>query len=124
MLGTGIINIMKDAAKPKQGDTTDLVLGQVTSVKPLVIRVDDRYDLTEKFLILSTLVRDFEVDMTVDHLTEKSSGGGGDSAYAAHDHQYVGRKTFLVHLGLVVGEKVMLLRVQNGQKFIVLDRFR
>lgn len=124
MLGTGIINMMQDIAKPSPSDTTDLVIGQVTSIKPLKIRVDDRYDLDERFLLLSTLVRDFEVDMTVDHMTEKVSGGGGDSAYAAHDHPYVGRKTFLVHLGLVVGEKVMLLRVQSGQKFIVLDRLR
>lgn len=39
-----------------------------------------------------------------------------------HSHGYTGKKKFLVHNGLKKGEKVILLRFQNGQKFLVLDR--
>lgn len=41
-----------------------------------------------------------------------------------HDHEYKGRKTFLVHNALTVGEKVLLIRAKGGQKFIVVDRLR
>ena len=124
MIGDAILEVMRQASKPPNATITDMLLGEVKSISPLVIRVDDRYDLDESFLIRTTLVVDFDVDMTVDHMTEKVSGGSGDSAYAAHDHPYQGRKTFRVHLGLQVGERVILMRVQNGQKFIILDRIR
>lgn len=39
-----------------------------------------------------------------------------------HSHDYVGKKKFTAHYGLSKGEKVILLRIQGGQKFIVLDR--
>lgn len=124
MIGDAILEVMRQASKPPNATVTDMLLGEVKSISPLVIRVDDRYDLDESFLIRTTLVVDFDVDMTVDHMTEKVSGGSGDSAYAAHDHPYQGRKTFRVHLGLQVGERVILMRVQNGQKFIIWDRIR
>lgn len=39
-----------------------------------------------------------------------------------HSHGYTGKKKFLVHNGLRNGEKVILLRFQKGQRFLVLDR--
>ena len=124
MIGDAIIEVMRKAGRPPHSTVTEMLIGEVKSISPLIVRVDDRYDLDDKFLIRTTLVVDFDVDMTVDHMTEKVSGGSGDSAYAAHDHPYQGRKTFRVHLGLQVGEKVLLMRVQNGQKFIIIDRVR
>ena len=97
--------------------------GTVTSVSPLKIQVDQKKTLTEAQLILTNNVRDFNVDMTVDHQTENESGGSGDAAFAAHRHAYKGRKTFRVHLALKVGEKVILISCDGGQKYIVLDRW-
>ena len=84
--------------------------------------VEQKLPLTEDFLILTYAVKDHWRDMTVDHLTENASGGSGDSAYASHNHAYKGRKKFLIHNDLVVGEHVLLLSMQGGQKFIVVDR--
>ena len=41
--------------------------GTVTSASPLKIQVDQKKTLTEAQLILTNNVRDFNVDMTVDH---------------------------------------------------------
>ncbi len=101
-----------------------IYFGTVISSSPLKISVDQKLTLTEKHLILTTLVQDFSVNMTVDHKTENKSGGSGDSSFASHNHDYKGTKSFRVHLALKVGEKVMLIRVQGGQKYIVLDRIR
>lgn len=101
-----------------------IYFGTVISSSPLKISVDQKLTLTEKHLILTTLVQDFSVNMTVDHKTENKSGGSGDSSFASHNHDYKGTKSFRVHLALKAGEKVMLIRVQGGQKYIVLDRIR
>ena len=77
--------------------------GTVTSASPLKIQVDQKKTLTEAQLILTNNVRDFNVDMTVDHQTESQSGGSGEAAFAAHQHAYKGRKTFKVHLALKAG---------------------
>ena len=98
--------------------------GTVISASPLKISVEQKMTLTDKQLVLSTLVQDFSVNMTVDHKTESKSGGSGDDSFASHNHDYKGAKSFRVHLALKTGEKVMLIRVQGGQKFIVLDRIR
>ena len=79
--------------------------GTVTSASPLKIQVDQKKTLTEAQLILTNNVRDFNVDMTVDHQTESQSGGSGEAAFAAHQHAYKGRKTFKVHLALKAGKR-------------------
>ena len=48
----------------------------------------------------------------------------GAAAYEAHKHAYVGKKTFKVHNALKAGEKVLLIRVQQGKKFVVIDRVK
>lgn len=100
-----------------------LCFGTVTSAAPLKIQVDQKKTLTEAQLILTNNVRDYTVEMTVDHQTEITSGGSGDASFSSHLHAYKGRKSFRVHLALKAGEKVILLRCDGGQKFIVLDRW-
>ena len=96
--------------------------GTVTSASPLKIQVDQKKTLTEAQLILTNNVRDFNVDMTVDHQTEETSGGSGYAEFASHKHAYKGKKAYKVHLALKTGEQVLLLRADGGQKFIILDR--
>ena len=98
--------------------------GTVASVTPLKIDVEQKMILEEQQLVLTSAVQDFDVEMTVEHVTEDKSGGSGEDSFALHNHDYTGTKSFNVKLGLVSGEKVILLRVQGGQKFIVLDRVR
>lgn len=136
--------------------------GTVTSASPLEINIEQKMILSEEFLILTNAVKDYDVEMTVNHITEsvvldanhtheaeKSGGITVDSKLEpeqpgttiknevkdtsstsikevnidlSHSHSYSGRKTFTVHNGLKLGEKVILIRIQGGQKFVVLDR--
>ena len=106
--------------------------GSVTSTVPLKIQVDQKKILGEAQLILTDNVRDFTVEMTVNHETEPVSHGhpvsdtytgGGSAAPVDHSHPYQGRKAFRVHRALKAGEKVILLRCDGGQKYVVLDRW-
>lgn len=107
-----------EASNPMQ-----VCFGTVTSASPLKIMVDQKKILSSAQLILTNNVRDFSVNMVVDHNTENTSGGSGEAAFAAHRHEYKGTKKFRVLLGLKVGEKVILIRCNGGQKFLVLDRW-
>lgn len=80
-----------------------IYFGTVVSISPLKINIEQKMTLTAKQLILSTLVQDFKVNMKVNN---------GEV------------QEYTVYLGFSVGEKVMLIRVQGGQRFVVLDRLR
>lgn len=119
------LSLLKQAAieAVEAGKPVKVMFGEVKAINPLQIMVEQKLPLTEEFLILTEAVKDHEHEITVvDWQTENASGGGGDSAFAAHNHQIVGRKKIIIHNSLQVGEKVLLLAMQGGQKFIVVDR--
>ncbi len=116
---TAFLNNVKRAAieAVKADSPFAFVLGTVTGTSPLTVRVDQKLELFAEQLILTNAVRDYTVEMTVDHQTEPASGGG-----ESHTHPYRGRKSFRVHLALKKGEQVIMLQTDGGQKYIILDR--
>lgn len=136
-----ISNGVMDSKKPFA-----FAIGKVMSPEPaLKIMCDQKLILSSKQLILTNAVRDYYVKMTTvgetlnqedgkEHVTEKRenpsyaepSGPAGlpgyDEAFASHDHDYKGDKWWKVNLKLQAGEHVLMLRVDGGQKYIVLDR--
>lgn len=119
-----LLNIIKKIAVEAVNTSkpTAITYGKVISSSPLKINVEQKMTLTDAQLVLTRNVTDYKVYMTVDHTTENTSGGSGDSAFASHNHAYKGKKQFTVHNGLVVGEEVIMVQMQGGQKYIVLDR--
>lgn len=120
------VELVKRAAVEavEAGKPVNILFGTVFSTSPLKIQVDQKSIYTSKMLILTRNVTDFEVDMTVNHTTENKGGGSGATAFEAHNHAYSGRKTFKVHNALQAGEKVLLVRVQKGKKYVVIDRVK
>lgn len=112
------------------------MFGTVISTSPLEIQIDQKLTLTEEYLILTKNVSDHEVDIEVNHFTEQNAlvgYGPWDTKHSHpdagigeinpnHRHQYLGRKKIKIYNGLQKGEKVILIRLQGGQKYIVLDR--
>ena len=123
MINDELPNVLKSlVAQTVRGmNPSDFVLGEVISEAPLVIRVGEN-ELDEDFLILSDNVRDFEVDIEVNHITEKRAGGGGYAEYASQDHDYKGRKKIIIYNGLKIGEKVVMIQQSGGQLFFVANR--
>lgn len=97
-----------DESKP-----TAIIFGNVVSIVPLKVNIDQKLTLNASQLILTNNVKDYEVEMTVEHFTEESD---------EHAHAYKGKKKFKIHNGLVVGDQVIMLQMQGGQKFVVLDK--
>lgn len=129
-----LVRLIKQAAVDAvQADAPMMMChGTVTSVGPLKIMVDQKKTLEEPQLILTDNARDFNVEMSTiegtgksegPHYTEDEGGGSGYAEFAAHRHKYQGRKKWRIHNALKMGEKVILLRCDGGQKYIVLDRW-
>lgn len=114
------------------GETTKpfaLLFGTVTSAEPnLKIFVNQKLTLDEQQIVLTNSVRDYTVYMSTaeDHYTESEEDitavPDDYGMFRSHKHVYKGKKKWTVHLKLKVGEKVILLRCDGGQKYIVLDR--
>ena len=117
-----------EASKP-----VHLLYGEVISASPLKIQVDQKSIYTEKMLILTRAVTDYEVDVSVSwetlpvthgHTVVDTFTGGGTATPVEHKHKLQGVKKCKVHNALVQGDQVLLARVQRGKKFVVLDRIK
>lgn len=119
-----LVALIKKAAKDavEASSPFAMKIGEVVSVSPLKISINQKITIPASQLLITNAVRDHTVYMTVNHETDAKSGGSGEASFASHKHGYTGKKKFTVHRALSKGEKVLLLRCDGGQKFIVLDR--
>lgn len=128
-----LLTAMKKASleATEASNPVQLIFGTVESSNPLKIKINQKLTLGKAQLILCRNVTDYAVEMTVNHNTENNTHthsihdtftGGGSAESNTHSHQYKGKKSFLVHNSLKVGEKVIMIRQQGGQKFLVIDR--
>lgn len=125
-----------EATKP-----VNVYFGTVVSASPLQINVEQKMLLGEKQLVLARNVTEYTAMVTVQWSTESEkirhrhqlsniTDDAGDkitSAYTEyqevpHAHDIEGTKQMTFHFALEKGEQVILIRQQEGQKYIVIDR--
>ena len=127
-----LVKAMKKAARDEReaSKPAGVYFGEVRSVAPLRISVEQKMELGEAQLVLARGVTDHTVTVSVQWETEghkvrhMHAGEEGQTDYAEvpHAHALKGKKKLMVHGALEVGDKVMLVRQQGGQKFVVVDR--
>ena len=101
-----------EAARP-----VNVYFGRVVSVSPLKINVEQKMILGAGQLVLARNVTDFRTKVTVDWESEPAEAGDQD-----HTHEIAGKKEITLHNALTAGDEVILVRQQEGQKYIVIDR--
>ena len=131
-----LLDTVKRVAEQSQGATVPaaFMFGNVTSLSPLTIRVDNRFDISGEAIVVP---KEYRAGYYPTHrhtgfagspTTETRSGGSGEAAFASHDHvlknnyQTNSDQTSEYYYGLAVGDKVVLLRNLGGQSFLVLGR--
>lgn len=128
-----VLEAMKQMSVDAQNSQKPVIVlfGQVLSVKPLQIKVNQKQTIKEDALILTHAVKDYEVDIEVSHYTVNDDflqtmhdhpNVAANSFDSHHKHAYKGRKKIKIYNGLKVGENVMMLRQNGGSRYIVLDR--
>ncbi|OAJ75841.1 hypothetical protein AYJ08_20800 [Brevibacillus sp. SKDU10] len=92
--------------------------GTVTSDKPLEINVDQRFTLTEEFLVIPERLTLYEVDLSHTHAYTDVTPIGTENKHTsvALPEKLIIRRAFKV------GDTVLLMRVQGGNSYVVLDR--
>lgn len=110
-----------NATKP-----TAVCFGKVISTSPLQINVEQKMTLGEKQLVLTRNVTDFKTAITGGNIQNYYYVGTPPNVSTlpvspSHVHA-LGKIQITVHNSLVVGDEVILLQMQGGQKYIVLDR--
>lgn len=78
-----------------------IFVGMVVDVSPLKIAIDQKLILDEDFLLLTTSVSNYKTKVKIGNAMEECQ----------------------IYNGLKNGEKVILLREQGGQNYIVIDRY-
>lgn len=127
MDANGIVKKVHQAAIDAMESTkpVNVYFGEVVSASPLKINVEQKMILGEKQLILTRNVTDFKTKITAGNIKNYYYTGDVNSGTApvspAHVHA-VGTIDITVHNGLAVGDGVILIRQQEGQNFIVVDR--
>ena len=125
-----VINGLVDMAEEriKGNMPTDVLIGTVTSVKPLKIRTQDGHTL-EGNIMVSEKVTNHYVELIADpiHQTVKKSSTEmippvtGNPEFVSHDHDYKGGR-FWAKYGLKKNDIVWIIRFEKGQRYIVADR--
>lgn len=127
MDANGIVKKVHQAAIDAMESTkpVNVYFGEVVSASPLRINVEQKMVLGEKQLILTRNVTDFKTKITAGNIKNYYYTGYVNSGTApvspSHVHA-VGMIDVTVHNGLAVGDGVILIRQQEGQRFIVVDR--
>lgn len=123
-----LVKAMQKASAPKENEIVDIVVGAVTSTKPLKIKVD-KLELTESFLILSALCIEKTIKIPEhQHTVPQHKTVGATVGDSSHTHNISAIDTdgatqnIVIWRGLKTGDEVYMLRCCQGQKYYVLQR--
>lgn len=134
--GHRLAQLMRQAGKTPQNELVDLVIGEVTSIEPLKVKIENR-ELTESFLIVGALCQEKHIytddvkklshSHKISSLSTQSAGGETIHSHGinAHDTQSTPQNAeydILLWRGLEKGDKVLMLKVSRGQRYFILQR--
>lgn len=124
-----LIEIIKQAAVEAVAASNPcaIMFGTVTSINPLKINVEQRLTLDASHLILTSNVRDYKTKISfnnpeIKNIVKNYSMDDIPGTDYKLSYQQPIQNEITVYNGLKMNESVILLRVQGGQKYIVLDR--
>lgn len=116
----------------RNSDLSDLVIGTVTSVSPLQVTEKSVSDpIPAQALLLTEPVVEKKIPVVEhDHIIHDTYSGGGESVNALgnivcyeHGKALPVRDGYIIlNRGLAVGDRVLMLKVSSGQRYLVLSR--
>lgn len=123
-----LVKVIKRAALDavNASKLVEACFGRVTNASPLQILVDQKFTLGAAQLVLTRNVTDFKAMITGGNIQNYYYVGTPPNASTvpvdpSHRHA-IGKIEITVHNGLVVGDEVILIRQQGGQKYVVVDK--
>lgn len=111
-----MLNAIRQAALSamEAGNPVVVMFGTVTKDNPLEVNVDQRFTLDADFLIVPESLTRYEVDLKHAHSYTD------DGLMSTTGDALTGN--IIIRTGLQAGDRVILLRMQGGQKYLILDK--
>lgn len=96
------LNIIKKAAMDavRASQPSNFCMGEVVNTSPLKISIEQKMTLGSAQLVLTKNVTDYKINVTIEQETKETT----------------------IHNGLKVGDKVVLIKEQGGQRYLILDK--
>ncbi|RJX40864.1 DUF2577 domain-containing protein [Paenibacillus pinisoli] len=116
-----LLSLIKQAAAGAVDATSPaaVMFGLITDDNPLEVNVDQRFSLPADFLIVPESLTRLELPLYHTHqYTDTSDSGPATKTTSAA----LPEEPVVIRRGLKKGDKVVLLRVQGGQQYLILDR--
>lgn len=107
----GMISIIKKAGIDAVGTSkpVNVLFGEVLDAEELKIKVDQKLILDREFFIIPKNLTRYEIDLKHEHTW--ATGSTSDAL-----------SKIIIREGLNQGDKVLLLRIQGGQQYLILDK--
>jgi hypothetical protein len=107
-----MLNAIRQAALSamEAGNPVAVMFGTVIKTNPLEVNVDQRFTLDADFLVVPESLTRLELDLRHVHTIPS---GTTDEALT---------QPVVIRPGLQAGDRVVLLRMQGGQKYLILDK--
>lgn len=102
-----------------------ILFGDVINDNPLEIQIGQKLILDETFLILTSAVKEKKINIQHQHAYQDTSDSGTQTKQTQLAESTQANTEFAeyeIRAGLKKGDKVILLRIEGGQQFIVLDK--
>lgn len=127
MSTAGIIEIIKKAAMEacEAAKPVAVLYGKVIKTSPLTIDLEQKVQLTEDFLILTKNVMDYKINLDIATSTDTTNlvaNINNETVDLAHKHNVTLKTSITVNNALKLNDKVILMQIQGGQKYVVLDK--
>lgn len=91
------------------GKPVNITFGEILNVEDLKIKIDQKLILSKEFFVIPESLTRYEVDLKHSH--NWTSGSTSNSL-----------DKIVIREGLKQGDAVILLRMQGGQQYLVLDK--
>lgn len=126
-MSSDLLNIIKKASVEavNASNPTAVLFGKVISLSPLKISIEQRMTLTQEFLILTKNVTNYEINIEMNISTENTKLHASiedKEIDMTHKHNILKNIKATINNELKINDDVILLRMQGGQKYIVLDK--
>ena len=126
-MSTGILEVIKKAALEalEASGPVAVLYGKVVKTSPLEINLEQKITLTEEFLILTKNVTNYKIDLDITTSTDNAdltAEINEEKVDLTHKHGVALKTSITVNNSLKINDRVILLRVQGGQKYVVLDK--
>lgn len=107
-----MLQLIKQAAHEaiETGKPVALLFGTIINTNPLKVNVDQRFTLDPDFLLVPESLTRLELDLRHHHSTGEGTTDDGLT------------ESIVIRPGLQAGDRVMLLRMQGGQQYLILDK--